>query len=144
MYTLLLVSDGHKHFASAIDEYIKRLGKQLQIQMIKPHKHGKTQTIITKETEAIRDRLRQWSYDHVFILNPQGQHMDTPQRVKKTAHKKCCFVMWWPYGLDYDMLSSYTHVSLWAQTMPHGLACLILCEQLYRVQTISIGKTYHY
>ncbi|MBO4203323.1 23S rRNA (pseudouridine(1915)-N(3))-methyltransferase RlmH [bacterium] len=29
-------------------------------------------------------------------------------------------------------------------TLPHGLAKLVLIEQLYRISTLKTGKTYHY
>ncbi|NOZ44115.1 MAG: 23S rRNA (pseudouridine(1915)-N(3))-methyltransferase RlmH [bacterium] len=37
-----------------------------------------------------------------------------------------------------------TKISFGAITMPHGLAKLILLEQIYRAETIHIGKKYHY
>jgi 23S rRNA (pseudouridine1915-N3)-methyltransferase len=35
-------------------------------------------------------------------------------------------------------------VSFGAITLPHGLAKLVLIEQLYRIGTIEAGKSYHY
>jgi 23S rRNA (pseudouridine1915-N3)-methyltransferase len=35
-------------------------------------------------------------------------------------------------------------VSFGGITMPHGLAKLVLVEQLYRCSTLDSGKNYHY
>ncbi|USN57129.1 MAG: 23S rRNA (pseudouridine(1915)-N(3))-methyltransferase RlmH [Candidatus Peribacteria bacterium] len=36
------------------------------------------------------------------------------------------------------------YLAFGAHTMPHGLAKLVMTEQLYRIQTIEQRKTYHY
>jgi 23S rRNA pseudoU1915 N3-methylase RlmH len=56
--TLLCISDSDKHFASAIAEYEKRLGKQFTITNLKPVKHGSREQIIQKETQKISDKLQ--------------------------------------------------------------------------------------
>lgn len=56
------------------------------------------------------------------------------------------YIIWWPYWLDEPMIKSYVHeyISFGQITVPHGLAKLIIVEQLYRIECIRIGKDYHY
>jgi len=56
------------------------------------------------------------------------------------------YIIWWPYGIDEKKMMPYVdHVySFGKQTMPHGLAKLVLLEQIYRATTIHDNKSYHY
>ena len=72
---------------------------------------------------ALADRMRRWSDEgmpavSVFIGGPSGLH---PEIVKE-AHE-----VW----------------SLSTCTLPHRVARLILCEQMYRAFTIIRGEPYH-
>jgi 23S rRNA (pseudouridine1915-N3)-methyltransferase len=55
-------------------------------------------------------------------------------------------VIGWPYGIDLPLLQSHTNnsVSFGSMTMPHGLAKLVLLEQIYRAKMIMEGREYHY
>ncbi|MBP7062355.1 23S rRNA (pseudouridine(1915)-N(3))-methyltransferase RlmH [Patescibacteria group bacterium] len=48
--------------------------------------------------------------------------------------------------MDEEELKSVvdTSISFGKITMPHGLAKLVLLEQIYRIETIQSGKKYHY
>ena len=147
MYTLLVISDSDKHFSSAIAEYIKRLGNTLRVISLKPIRHDNPSIIIQKETDLILERLAKNdnnSRGQTLILSPLGKNLSTLER-KKALEKDdhTTLVIGGPFGLDYTRLSGI-HISLGAQTMPHGLATLVMLEQLYRVETLKIGKTYHY
>jgi len=54
---IISVSDSDKHFQSAIEEYTKRLGKNIEIITIKPEKNGTPKQIISKETDKIIERI---------------------------------------------------------------------------------------
>jgi 23S rRNA pseudoU1915 N3-methylase RlmH len=54
---VICISDSDKHFSSAIDEYCKRLGKDVEILSIKPEKNGSRDQIIKKETEKIIEKI---------------------------------------------------------------------------------------
>lgn len=56
------------------------------------------------------------------------------------------FVIGGAYGRDRKIVqySSQESFSLSSLTLPHGLAQLVLWEQLYRGYCIHQGKTYHY
>ena len=58
MFRILSISDSDKHFASAIAEYKKRLGKSLEMLDIKPVKHGTHTQIIEAETSKIIEKIQ--------------------------------------------------------------------------------------
>lgn len=58
--------------------------------------------------------------------------------------KTCAFLIGGPDGHAPDLLKSADlKLSLGAMTLPHGLARIVLIEQLYRAATILSGHPYH-
>lgn len=58
--------------------------------------------------------------------------------------KTCAFLIGGPDGHGRDVLdSAQSTISLGAMTLPHGLARIVLIEQLYRAATILTGHPYH-
>lgn len=148
--TLLCISDSDKHFASALAEYMKRMNKTVDIINIKPVKHGSRQQIIDKETVSIIAKItkKKYTQSRIYLLSKEGKAY-TSERFGKLLIEKyvpTTFIIGWPYGLDEEQLASYIHwkISLGIHTMPHGLAKLVLLEQIYRATTIISGKSYHY
>ncbi|HPG88104.1 MAG TPA: 23S rRNA (pseudouridine(1915)-N(3))-methyltransferase RlmH [Hyphomicrobium sp.] len=58
--------------------------------------------------------------------------------------KACAFLIGGPDGHGAESLASADlKLSLGAMTLPHGLARIVLIEQLYRAATILTGHPYH-
>lgn len=151
MYTILSLSDSDKHFDSAIAEYTKRLPKQLTIIDLKPNKADQRELARQKDTDTICAWLDKHSkhYDHIVLLSINAQDKTTEDRVRTFPFwKKYCFIIGGPHGLDEHMLQTQIptlqQINLWKQTMVHGLAKLVLAEQLYRIRMIQQGRSYHY
>jgi len=144
---IIAISDSDKHFDSAIQEYLKRLGKDCSITTIKPEKNGTRDQIIHKETTKILEKI-QWLKDtYVILLAKEGKQISTEQftnLIKK--HNTITFIIGWPYGLDHTLLKQHLHdsVAFGAMTMPHGLAKLVILEQVYRAKMIMEWREYHY
>lgn len=149
MFNILAISDSDKHFSTAIQEYQKRLAKQLKIQDLKPIRADHPNLIIEKETELIISLIQKKYPQHqkIFLVK-EGVSQDTLELAKQLKQKKTVFILGGPYGLDDQKLkeafSDLKVLSFGAITLPHGLAKLTLLEQLYRVTTIWSGKKYHY
>ena len=144
---ILSISDSDKHFASACAEYEKRMGKLVGISSVAPVRHGTQDQIIEKETEVIRKLLDKEKNAFRILLSKEGVSKTTEQFAEVLhAHPEVVFVIGWPYGLDESQLGAVVdmRISLWNHTMPHGLAKLVLLEQIYRVSMIDQGRTYHY
>ena len=149
MYRIICISDSDKHFSSAISEYLKRMWKTCEIQNIKPIKYGSKEQIIEKETalliEKIEKRKKKW--DRIILLSKEWKIFSTQDfTTLLTKAPTFCFIIWWPYGIDEKKLWAYIDqsISFWGHTMPHGLAKLVLIEQLYRSSMIQSWRSYHY
>ncbi len=153
--TLIHISDSDKHFADANQEYTKRMWTSCTIITIKPVKHGTRDQIIMKETELVIKKLetrnkknKHWDLS-LFLLSIEWKSYTTEQLSRLLPPwSSSIFLIWWPYGFDEKMLTSsfpnIKKICFWKQTMPHGLAKLVLLEQIYRCWTLQSGKTYHY
>lgn len=150
MYTILSLSDSDKHFDSALAEYTKRLPKNLTIIDLKPSKADNRELAIQKDTDLIIDWLakNKDKYDQFILLSINGKDKPTEDRVRTfPLWWKYCFIIGGPHGLNEKRLLSHYQIStlgLGQHTMVHGLAKLVLTEQLYRVQMIQNWRNYHY
>ena len=64
--------------------------------------------------------------------------------IQTYGHKGAVFIIGGAHGLDSDLLQrARIKMSLSPMTLPHGLARLLLTEQLYRAGTILRGEPYH-
>jgi len=149
MFVILSISDSDKHFSSAIQEYVKRLGKDIKIENLKPYKADNHSLVIEKETESIIDILKKKYSDYQkFLLIKEGKLYDTFELAKVLKQKDSVFIIGWPYWVDEGKIKNeiptIKEISFGAITLPHWLAKLTLVEQLYRVSTIWIWKKYHY
>ena len=83
-----------------------------------------------------------------ILLEKDGDQLTSEQLaelIQKTDYT-WTFIIGWPFGVDVALLKPYiTHIlSRWKQTMPHGLALVVLLEQIRRAKCINEGRTYHY
>lgn len=148
MRVIVNVSDSDKHFGEAIGEYEKRLGKSIKIDQLKPAKNGDKQQIIEKDTDAVISLLqKKYANFYKIYLSKEGKNFTTEmfsELLKK--YVDVVFVIWGPYGLDEEILQKHIHLKLsfGGMTLQHGLAKLVLLEQLYRIFMIQSGREYHY
>jgi 23S rRNA pseudoU1915 N3-methylase RlmH len=87
-------------------------------------------------------------YDQFILLSILWRDNPTEDRVRSFPFwGKYCFIIGGPHGLDEKRLLSHYQIStlgLGQHTMVHGLAKLVLIEQLYRVRMIQNWRNYHY
>jgi len=94
MLVILNISDSDKHFAPAIEEYSKRLGKSLHIENIKPCKGDTPPLIIKKETELLIEiLLKKYASYEKFLLSKEGKSLDTLELSASINHKDCIFIV---------------------------------------------------
>ncbi len=72
MITLLAITDGYKHFDIPIQEYMKRLGKNMVLKTLKPISHTNIEYIKVKETLSILEWLRK-SSGTIILLDERGK-----------------------------------------------------------------------
>ena len=142
MFVIVNISDSDKHFSTAIEEYVKRLGKQMSFETLKPFKDTNRELVIQKETEQILKVIEK-KYQHFkkFLLIKEGKKLTTEELHQEISHKDCLFIIGGPYGIDAEIMKKeipeMKELSFGAITMPHGLAKLVLIEQLYRCSTLD-------
>ena len=145
---ILAISDSDKHFVTACDEYVKRLGNEVTVKSLKPIKGDTQHHTIHKETASMMRLLeKEYHWRYKVLLSIGGKQMHTLAFQQFCSqHEKIVFIIGGPYGLDEVTMTPVVDakISLSSFTLPHWLAKLVLLEQLYRIQTIQMGKKYHY
>ena len=150
MITLLSVSDGHKHFSLSISEYQKRTQKFITEKHIKPISHTNSEYIKVKETLLILEFLKK-TKGIIILLDERGKWITTRDFVEliegaKNESQDITFIIGWSYGVDLELMSELKPrmIKISDFVMPHGLAYLVLIEQLYRAHEIMKWSGYHH
>ncbi len=150
MIKIYLFSDTHKHFQSAICEYEKRLGREISVIQLKPSKRKEEKEIILEETLVLQEKLQKEKW-YKILLYITGNMFSTPDFFKFIEDKKqhfwdIIFIVWWAYGVDFSLLEKNIDLTLSFSefTFPHGMAYLLLLEQLYRISMIKKWTWYHH
>jgi len=136
---------------AAFAEYAKRMPREARIELveIKPEKRsGKaTQQILDAERERILAALPQNC--QLLVLDERGVALTTRQLAQAMAEwmgggQDVAFVIGGADGLHEDIKHSARRLlALSAMTLPHGLARVVLAEQLYRALTVLQNHPYH-
>lgn len=149
MIKILIFADTHKHFTDAIQEYKKRLAKQIEIIELKPVKKWTPQQIISAESNILKDKLEKES-GYKIILSPTGKNISTEKfrdiiETQKNSWNHILLAIGGANGLDYEFLKNSVdfELSLWKMILPHSLAFTVLLEQVYRCSEIERGSGYH-
>ena len=151
---LRIVALGHRMpawVAAGYGEYAKRLPREYELELLelKPAARdaGKTAAQLLA-AEALRIRAACMNFTTV-ALDERGAAWTTRQLAQRLARwrelaQDLAFVIGSADGLDESVKRDAAAVfALSALTLPHGLARIILAEQLYRSASILGGHPYH-
>ena len=121
-------------------EYTKRMPRELVINLaeIKPETRGsKTrEQLMAAEKQRIRAALP--SNVRLIALDERGQDLSTKKLAERLEvwmqeGQDVAFLIGGADGLDPELKAEAAEmIRLYSLTLPHGMAKLILCEQLYR------------
>lgn len=136
----------------AIDDYAKRIHGlyRLKISDIPIPKRSGSQSLqkaIQIEGEKMLAAIHHDSF--VVALDVKGKSLSTADLVTQLdkinlTHTKLSLLLGGPDGLHPSCLHrANASWSLSNMTLPHGLARIMLIEQLYRAQSIKTGHPYH-
>lgn len=136
----------------AFNEYAKRFTQEIPIQLIeiKPEKrtsNKNTEQILSIESQRIKTKLP--SGCRMITLDESGQQWTTEKFSENIQEwmqdgSDTAFIIGGADGLhDSLKLSAHGVMALSRLTFPHGLARVILAEQLYRALTIIKNHPYH-
>ena len=117
---------------AARDEYLKRMprGYEVRLVQLKPSAAGKIRQEISANTRLV-------------ALDERGKDLTTKQ-FAALLDVPTAFVIGGADGLDPALKKEASLLlRLSALTLPHALAQVVLCEQLYRAATLLTGHPYH-
>jgi 23S rRNA (pseudouridine1915-N3)-methyltransferase len=134
------------------DEYLKRMPPDMPVTIRElkpePRSGGKTATQLmaaerARIEAAIPERCR------LVALDERGDDLSTEKLARRVeawqaAGDPVCVLIGGADGLDPTLKARADEtIRLSSLTLPHGLAKLVLCEQIYRASSLLKGHPYH-
>lgn len=151
---LAVLAVGHRQPAWVNDgcaEYLKRMPRELpaSVAEIKPEPRGsKTrEQLLSAEKSRIREALP--SGCRTVVLDERGDDLTTMQLARRLENwmqdgRDVALLIGGADGLDDELKGRADDaLRLSSLTLPHGLARLLLCEQLYRAVSVLKNHPYH-
>lgn len=144
-------SPGRGALAELVGEYEKRAARYFDLEVVEVDP-GPAELPPERRMAAEADALRRRVPDalEVFVLTRRGKGLGSSGLARHLgeaatyARPGVAFVIGGAFGLDPAFLRAADYrLSLSPMTLPHGLARLVLAEQLYRAGTILRGEPYH-
>lgn len=137
--------------AAGFDDYVRRLPREFALELIelKPESRSRGMSraqILTKEATRIASATRG---SMVIALDERGEHWTTSQFAARlcdwgTARRPVAFVIGSADGLAETVRhAADVTMALSALTLPHGLARVVLAEQIYRATSLLQRHPYH-
>lgn len=117
------------------------------IATVRRHKNDRSDKAIEAEGALILARLE--PSERVVLLDERGTQLSSKELAAMLAQwqgdrRDLCFVIGGPDGVsDACRRRADTTLSLSRLTLPHGLARVLLAEQLYRAHALRTGHPYH-
>jgi len=127
-----------RHVGALCDDYLARARRHLPVEVLEP------------EDDAAL--ARRWpTTGEVIALEPGGVSWSTEELARQIDRRMThgtrtlTFVIGGADGIPAALVAKANlRLSLSALTLPHRLARLVLCEQVYRALTIIRGEPYHH
>ncbi len=130
------------------DEYLKRLGRYLKVDEVEVREaRGPDAVARREEAKRLLDRCPPQS--RIVALERTGRAWTSEELARQLARwreggRDVALVLGGSTGLDIVVLERAEACwSLGPLTLPHELARVVACEQLYRAGTILKGERYH-
>ncbi len=139
------------HMAALVDEYLRRINASWPIRWETvaevPFRQGDEHHALRKEEERLLSRIA--PQDFVVLLDVSGQLIDSSALAERLAQWRMAgpsvvLVIGGSLGTGEQVQArAQWRWSLSPLTLPHGLAQVVVAEQLYRAWTILQGHPYH-
>jgi 23S rRNA (pseudouridine1915-N3)-methyltransferase len=152
---LKLIALGHNQprwVVDGTDEYVKRFPAEWPFELteLKPEKRAanrSTELLLAIEADRIRTQIPKQS--QLIVLDERGEQLTTralAEQLQIWSRKaaSATFVIGSADGLDVALKAQATNrIGLSRLTLPHGMARVLLIEQLYRSVSLLAGHPYH-
>jgi 23S rRNA (pseudouridine1915-N3)-methyltransferase len=140
------IQEGCEFFAERIRRYAALDLIVVPEERIPPR--GKREYILKQEGRRIRAKIRPGVF--TVLVDEGGKSLSSEAFARSletwsnSGVKEVAFILGGPYGLDDSLKEKADfRLSLSSMTLTHGLAKILLLEQIYRAFTILHGKPYH-
>ena len=138
-----------RYLKEAFDDYVKRLKKYTNIEVIEVKDEG-----LVEESKAIqleKDKIEKHigTRDYVITLEIEGKQLTSPEFAEKIdqiqiENSNITFIIGGSYGLSEEIKQKAKfHLSFSKMTFPHQLFRVFLLEQIYRAFKILNNEKYH-
>ncbi len=150
MIKIISFVDSFKHFESPINEYLKRLQKEVSLMKLKPVNKWSIGEIVKAETLILKETLSKtkWYKVLLYINSKEFDSMWFADFIEKNRdlYSDIVFIIGGAYGVDFELIKDEIDfkLSLSPMTFPHIMAIMILLEQIYRWLSIKKGSEYHH
>ncbi len=136
----------------AVNDYAKRMPRQQSLTITSiataARKSGQTRQQLQKqEADKIRSKIKPGSL--TLALDEKGRQWTTAQWAEQyrnwlQLYPQLNFIIGGPDGLQPELLKQADQtIALGKMTLPHGLARVVLVEQIYRAWSVVEGHPYH-
>jgi 23S rRNA (pseudouridine1915-N3)-methyltransferase len=149
-----ILAVGHKlpdWVAKGCAEYVKRMPRELPLSVVevKPEPRGsKTrEQLLAAEKSRLQAALS--GFSRVVVLDERGTDLTTvklAQRLEDWMREggDTAFIIGGADGIDEELKQrADAMIRLSSLTLPHAMARLVLCEQLYRAVSVVKNHPYH-
>lgn len=146
-----------KYLSQGIDEYLKRISKYANINIIElpdemiPDNPSEKEVLAIKSLEAQKIMKHIKPSDYVFTLDLRGKELSSEQFAQKitdatvSGYSSFCFIIGGTVGLDEQLVTNSNFVISFSKlTFPHQLIRLFLTEQIFRCFKIINNEKYHW
>lgn len=145
---------GHKlpdWVAKGCAEYIKRMPRELPLSVveIKPEPRGSKTREQLLSAEKVRLDAALSGFNRIVVLDERGLDLSTvklAQRLEDWMREggDTAFIIGGADGIDEALKQrADAMIRLSSLTLPHAMARLVLCEQLYRAVSVVKNHPYH-
>ncbi|PLV58327.1 23S rRNA (pseudouridine(1915)-N(3))-methyltransferase RlmH [Thermotoga sp. KOL6] len=137
------VREGLNHYR----KFLKRFCR-LEVLDVKLSHKGNIEEVVKLGTRELEKRIL--SNSLIVVLDKRGEQVSSEEFAKfiedvEMKGKDMTVLIGGPYGLSEELFPKAHRVfSLSKMTFTHGMATLIVLEQLFRAFKITHGETYHY
>lgn len=151
---LAILAVGHKQpdwVQQGCTEYLKRMPRELPTQVveIKPEARGSRtrEQLQAAEKQRIRQALGEGM--RIVALDERGSDLTTRKLAERLEAwmqdgRDTALLIGGADGLDAELKTQADElIRLSSLTLPHGMARLLLCEQLYRAVSLLKNHPYH-
>lgn len=149
-----ILAVGHKlpgWVAQGCAEYVKRMPRELPLGVveIKPEPRGSKTREQLLAAEKARLQAALQSYGRIVVLDERGEDLTTMKLAQRLEDwmrdgRDTAFLIGGADGLDEDLKrGADDRLRLSSLTLPHAMARLVLCEQLYRAVSVVKNHPYH-